>query len=123
VGEIRRKITTLLSADVIGYGGPIEADDPATFRTLTQRRETFQRLVTEYGGRQFGGVGHSRMVEFPSALSALQCAIAIQRAALEENESLPLEQRFGTSLMLAIRPWEIKVFADLRRTPDTRIYG
>ena len=102
VGEIRRKITTLLSADVIGYGGPIEADDPATFRTLTQRRETFQRLVTEYGGRQFGGVGHSRMVEFPSALSALQCAIAIQRAALEENESLPLEQRILLRIALNV---------------------
>ena len=27
-----------------------------------------------------------------------------------ESESLPLEERFGTSLMMAIRPWEIEVF-------------
>ena len=39
------------------------------------------------------------------------------------SESLPLEQRFGTSLMMAIRPWEIEVFQALRRTRDERIFG
>ena len=37
-----------------------------------------------------------------------------------ESESLPLDQRFGTSLMVAIRPWEIQVFEELRRAPDNR---
>jgi hypothetical protein len=37
-----------------------------------------------------------------------------------ESETLPLEQRFGTSLMVAIRPWEIQVFQELRRVADTR---
>ena len=40
-----------------------------------------------------------------------------------ESESLPLEQRFGTSLMMAIRPWEINVFEELRRAPDNRAFG
>ena len=40
-----------------------------------------------------------------------------------ESESLPLEQRFGTSLMMAIRPWEIEVFRELRRLPDNRVFG
>lgn len=40
----------------------------------------------------------------------------------QASESLPLEQRFGTSLMIAIRPWEINVFADLRRSRDTRVF-
>ena len=40
-----------------------------------------------------------------------------------ESESLPLNQRFGTSLMMAIRPWEIKVFEDLRRIEDKRVFG
>lgn len=39
------------------------------------------------------------------------------------SESLPLEERFGTSLMMAIRPWEIDVFQDLRRSQDRRIFG
>ncbi len=40
-----------------------------------------------------------------------------------ESESLPLEQRFGTSLMMAIRPWEINVFEELRRSRDTRVFA
>ena len=40
-----------------------------------------------------------------------------------DSESLPLDQRFGTSLMMAIRPWEIQVFRELRRTSDKRVFG
>jgi DNA-binding Xre family transcriptional regulator len=40
-----------------------------------------------------------------------------------DAESLPLEQRFGTSLMMAIRPWEIAAFKALRRSPDSRVFG
>jgi hypothetical protein len=40
-----------------------------------------------------------------------------------ESESLPLDERFGTSLMMAMRPWEIKVFEDLRRIEDKRVFG
>jgi DNA-binding Xre family transcriptional regulator len=40
-----------------------------------------------------------------------------------ESEALPLEQRFGTSLMMAIRPWEIQVFQELRRVADTRQFN
>jgi DNA-binding Xre family transcriptional regulator len=40
-----------------------------------------------------------------------------------ESESLPLDQRFGTSLMMAIRPWEVNVFQELRRTTDNRVFG
>ncbi len=40
-----------------------------------------------------------------------------------ESEALPLEQRFGTSLMMAIRPWEMQVFKELRREEDRRVFG
>lgn len=40
-----------------------------------------------------------------------------------ESETLPLEQRFGNSLMMAIRPWEIQVFQELRRVADTRQFN
>lgn len=40
-----------------------------------------------------------------------------------ESEGLSLDERFGTSLMMAIRPWEIQVFEELRRVPDKRVFG
>jgi len=40
-----------------------------------------------------------------------------------ESESLPLDQRFGTSLMMAIRPREIRVLEDSRRIEDKRVFA
>lgn len=36
----------------------------------------------------------------------------------EEDKNLPLAERFGTSLVVAMRPWELAVFQDMRR-PET----
>jgi len=35
----------------------------------------------------------------------------------------PAYTRFGTSLLIAMRPWEPKVFQELRRKADTRFFG
>ena len=52
----------------------------------------------------------------------------IKRLASEVNElvvaskSLPPEQKFGTSLLLAMRPWDVKVFRELRREAATKVF-
>ncbi len=33
----------------------------------------------------------------------------------EQDQGLPLEERFGSSLMIALRPWEFSYFGELRR--------
>jgi transcriptional regulator with XRE-family HTH domain len=38
----------------------------------------------------------------------------------EDSESLPLAERFGCSLIMAIRPWEVNVFDSLRRLPNQK---
>jgi len=38
----------------------------------------------------------------------------------DDSDSLPLDERFGCSLLMAIRPWEPKVFEELRRTPNEK---
>jgi transcriptional regulator with XRE-family HTH domain len=38
----------------------------------------------------------------------------------KDSESLPLAERFGCSLIMAIRPWEVKVFDSLRRDPNPK---
>jgi DNA-binding Xre family transcriptional regulator len=39
-----------------------------------------------------------------------------------DDESLPLDERHGTSMVLAMRPWELKIFADLRRAEDKKVF-
>lgn len=43
-------------------------------------------------------------------------------ADLHEDELDKASERYGTSLLIAMRPWEPAVFADLRRMPDQRAF-
>jgi transcriptional regulator with XRE-family HTH domain len=38
----------------------------------------------------------------------------------DEDAGLPLEERFGTSILVALRPWEFSYFSDLRRSPSAK---
>lgn len=38
----------------------------------------------------------------------------------QDSDELPLNERFGCSLIMAIRPWEVKVFDELRRVPNVK---
>jgi hypothetical protein len=38
----------------------------------------------------------------------------------EDSDSLPLNERFGCSLIMAIRPWEVKLFDSMRRVPNEK---
>jgi len=38
----------------------------------------------------------------------------------DESDNLPLDERFGCSLLMAIRPWEPGVFEELRRAPNEK---
>jgi DNA-binding Xre family transcriptional regulator len=43
-------------------------------------------------------------------------------ALLAEDEALPMEERFGTALVMAIRPWEPDQFTVLRREPNRKTF-
>jgi len=40
----------------------------------------------------------------------------------DDSDNLPLEERFGCSLIMAIRPWEPKIFDELRRQPNQKTF-
>ena len=50
----------------------------------------------------------------------LEKIAAAFRQLAEEDRGLPLEQRYGTGLMVAMRPWELAAFAALRRQPNRK---
>ncbi|MDH3761334.1 MAG: helix-turn-helix transcriptional regulator [Gammaproteobacteria bacterium] len=90
-----------------------------------------RRVQQEFLNSSFNGAGEYRV--FISGMISKSANSEIikkmQHLAREmsemsdESESLPLDERYGTSLMMAMRPWEIKVFEDLRRVEDKRVFG
>lgn len=89
-----------------------------------------QRIQTEFFDSSFNGPGEIRI--FLSGMLSrdanAQTLRRIQQLAGEinqlvaESKSLPSDQCFGTSLLIAMRPWEVGVFRELRRTEDQKTF-
>ena len=90
---MQRKLTAILSADVVGYSGLMEADEAGTLQRLkANRSRIFDPHVTIHGGRLFKLMGDGALVEFPSVIAAVNCALAIQEAT-EKAETDPSEAK------------------------------
>src|SRR5207248_10376347 len=50
-------------------------------------------LVVEHGGRIVKTTGDGVLIEFPSVVEAVQCAVALQKLIAERNAGIPSERR------------------------------
>jgi len=98
----KRKLTAILSADVVGYSRPMSNDEAGTIRTLTAYKEAMADLIKQNRGRVVDAPGDNLLAEFVSVVDAVQCAVEIQRELASRNEGLPEEQnmlfRLGVNL-------------------------
>src|SRR5215472_7788406 len=91
---MQRKLTAILVADVVGYSGLMETDEAGTLdRLKANRAAIFDPLVKSNGGRIFKLLGDGAQVEFPSVVSALTCALAIQEATARSEPGVPEHER------------------------------
>jgi adenylate cyclase len=89
-----RRLAAVLIADVVGYSRLMERDEAGTHARLREiRSQLTDPAVLRHGGRIVRTVGDGVLVEFPSALAALQAGVEIQRAMAQRNAGLPAAQR------------------------------
>ncbi|HEY1384480.1 MAG TPA: adenylate/guanylate cyclase domain-containing protein [Dongiaceae bacterium] len=99
----QRRLAAILSADVVGYSRLMEEDEAGTFAALKSRRKSIlEPLVARYGGRVFKIIGDGVLVEFASAVNAVQCAIDLQQQMVAANGDVPGDRqivlRIGVNL-------------------------
>ena len=99
---MQRKLTAILSADVVGFSGLMEADEAGTLTRLKANRSSiFDPAVAAHGGRLVKLMGDGALVEFASVVAAVECALAIQEAtavAEPERGDRPIRYRIGVNL-------------------------
>ena len=84
---MQRKLTVIVSADVVGYSALMERDEAGALdRLKANRRDIFDPRVAAHGGRIFKLMGDGALVEFASVVAALQCAQEIQEATDAEPD-------------------------------------
>jgi len=91
--RVTRKLRAILSADVQGYSRLMGDDEVATFKTITEYREIFASIVSQYNGRVVDSPGDNILSEFASVVDAVQCAVEIQKVLKAKNEELPENRR------------------------------
>jgi adenylate cyclase len=101
--RVQRRLAAILAADVVGYSRLMEADEAATLAVLKARRkEVLGPLVAKHQGRVFKVAGDGVLVEFASAVNAVQCAVELQQSMVAANIGQPEERhivlRIGINL-------------------------
>jgi TolB-like protein/class 3 adenylate cyclase/Flp pilus assembly protein TadD len=101
--RVERRLAAILAADVVGYSRLMEHDETGTLAALKgRRRNVVEPIVARNRGRIFKVTGDGVLVEFASAVNAVQCAIDIQHGMAAANGDLPDDRhivlRMGVNL-------------------------
>jgi adenylate cyclase len=100
---MERRLAAILAADVVGYSRLMGADEAGTLNRLKAlRQEHIEPCIDEHRGRLVKLMGDGALIEFASAVDAVECAIAVQACVAARNRDLPererLEFRIGINI-------------------------
>jgi class 3 adenylate cyclase len=89
---VRRKLTTIVAADVVGYGRLLSEDEASTVAAIESlRSDIIAPKTATHSGRIFRFFGDGALLEFDSALGAAEFAIDVQRCLVERNAANSLQ--------------------------------
>ncbi len=89
-----RRLAAILAADVAGYSRLMGADEEGTLERLKAlRRELVDPKIAEHKGRIVKTTGDGLLVEFPSVVDAVRCAVEVQQAMPERNLGIAADSR------------------------------
>jgi class 3 adenylate cyclase len=83
-----RQLLAIMFTDVVGYTALTERDEAAAVRVREQHRELVKTLVHQFDGEVVDATGDESLSIFPSALRAVDCALAT-RAMTRPSASRP----------------------------------
>ena len=87
-GRVERRLTAILAADVAGYSRLMGFDEVGTLKALkSYRKEVVDPAIAAHNGRIVKTTGDGMLVEFPSVVDAVSCAVAVQSRMAKRNEA------------------------------------
>jgi class 3 adenylate cyclase/pimeloyl-ACP methyl ester carboxylesterase len=92
MGETR-KLAAIMAVDVVGYSRLMGEDEAGTARAVRGHHEAAAPIVRGFGGRLVKTMGDGVLLEFPSVVSAVECAVAIQKMMAARNADTPEAKR------------------------------
>jgi adenylate cyclase len=93
--RVERKLAAILAADVAGYSRLMGSDEEGTLARLKAHRKEviIDPKIAEYRSRIVKTTGDGVLIEFPSVVDAVRCAVAVQQQMAERNSAKEQEKR------------------------------
>jgi hypothetical protein len=120
-----RRLAAILAADVAGYSRLMGRNEDETVRDLEAHKAAILPLIARHGGSIINIAGDGIVAQFPSAVRAVECAVAMQTIMRERNVDASKERintawtnylagRYGEALealkgVEATHPWPLMV--------------
>jgi class 3 adenylate cyclase len=83
---LHRKLAAIVAADIVGYSKRLSENERGTLAAIAAlRREIFEPQLAPHSGRIFRLIGDSTLLEFDSALGAVDFAIGVQQSLAIRN--------------------------------------
>src|SRR6266576_2427718 len=91
--RVGSRLAAIVAADVAGYSRLMGLDEVGTARNIREHRKVIDALVAKHGGRLVKSTGDGVLLEFPSVVDAVECAVAVQAVMAQRNEGVPTDRR------------------------------
>ena len=88
MGETR-KLAAIMAVDVVGYSRLMSEDEAGTAKAVREHCRAAVPIVAGLGGRVVKTMGDGLLLEFPSVVAAVECAVTIQNMMVERNVGTP----------------------------------
>jgi class 3 adenylate cyclase len=88
----QRTLAAIVFTDVVSFSALMQENEEATLRLLNRDFETMRQVCTEHEGSVLKTTGDGLLLHFASAVQAVACALAIQRAFAERAKNQPNEK-------------------------------
>src|SRR6202789_1964713 len=88
-----RRLAAIMAIDVVGYSRLMGDDEAGTALAVREHRDAARPIVAGLGGRIVKTMGDGLLLEFPSVVAAVECAVAIQKLMVERNAATPEAKR------------------------------
>ena len=88
----QRTLAAIVFTDVVGFSAHMQKDEETTLLLLKQDFETMRELCTQHEGSVLKTTGDGLLLHFASAVQAVACALAVQRAFAERAKERPADK-------------------------------